>query len=362
MTSSEFTITQYDDPHNYCRFWDDSGSAFVNNDLPSVSISGSSFVLWAQPLDKLYVGKSSTFAYVGFRMAAATIGTYGTFSLFYSITSADYTIATVTPDHTITVAADIATLFTDGRKFTITGSTANDGEYTCDGNATYSAPDTTITVVETLPDGTDDGTIAAHSIWAPLTAYFNNTEGFTQHGYVAWSIPGDWGLSSVNSESGYWIRAEQDGTPGSAVEAHHLRRNLTLNPPIHADGPSFTRARTYADINGNVQKKDLTYAGPDKLTLMITQMACSMGNLQLLLDWEYYRNDLYLEDGANSSVVNFPAVAAYYRIMQGKIALGGVPLEMRSPGKMGLGRGESYPLVFDIDTVVTQSSLLGLSL
>lgn len=357
MSSGEYTITQYDDPHGLCQFWDNSASAFIAAYyLPTISMSGSSFTLWGQKEDRLYVGKVTPFAYVGFRPASASVGSYGNFSLFYSITSTAY-VPTCTAPHTITVATDLTAKFKDGNKFKIAGSTGNDGEYTCNGDSVFGAV-TTITVNETVVNSAD-GTILAHSIWAPLTALFNNTVGFTESGYIAWSIPGAWGLSTVNSESGYWIRAQPANDVTAAVTAYHLRRNLTLAAPIHCDGPTFERERVYADINGALCKKDLTYAGPTKLTLMITQMACSMGNLQLLHDWEYYRNDLYLTDGADSASVD-PAADAYYRDLQGKLI--SVPVEMRSPSKMGLSMGAYYPLVFAIDTVITQSSLLGLSL
>jgi len=55
------------------------------------------------------------------------------------------------------LAGDYAALLTDGTKFTVAGSTGNDGEYTANGDATYSDPNTTVVVDEVIPDATADG-------------------------------------------------------------------------------------------------------------------------------------------------------------------------------------------------------------
>lgn len=63
-----------------------------------------------------------------------------------------------TSGDTITVGGDAASLLATGDIFTVTGSTGNDGEYTVDSTSYDSTNDeTTITVKESVGDGTADG-------------------------------------------------------------------------------------------------------------------------------------------------------------------------------------------------------------
>jgi len=196
--------------------------------------------------------------------------------------------------------------------------------------------------------------------WTALTALFNNTSSFSVSGYLAWSVPGDWAATTVDTKSAYWIRASQSAVaPGTAATAYHLLRNLTLTEPLHNYGPEFEYDTVYPDINGALHKKDMTYKGPSKLTVGITQIACTYANFQLLQDWKLYRNSLYTSDLAVTSPIDLTA-DSYYRIMEGYLVY--VPPEMMAAGKMPLDPGAYYPLVFKIDTIVTQTSLLGKAL
>ncbi|GAB5500983.1 MAG: hypothetical protein PsegKO_32940 [Pseudohongiellaceae bacterium] len=62
----------------------------------------------------------------------------------------------------VSVAGDLEARFVEGRKFTITGSTGNDGVYTvASGGAVHAGGTTTIPVEEAVADATVDGTITA---------------------------------------------------------------------------------------------------------------------------------------------------------------------------------------------------------
>jgi len=362
MTDGTLEITQYGDNIDYCRFWDASAAAFEDRDAEAVSIGGTPFEIWDQPADILFVGNATTFNSVGYKPDTVPVG-YGTFTLKYSITSTAYTIKTATPDHTITIGSDVHLKFKDGYTFTITGSTGNDGVYTCDGDSTYSAPDTTITVEETLPDGTDDGTIAAHSIWAPLTAVFNSTSGFTVAGWIAWVIPSDWGLSTVDGDSAYWVNARQSADATTPATCYHLMRSLTLAAPLHAEGPSWnTNERVFKDINGVWQKADFTYQGPDRFRINATAVSfgTSMANISLLSSWHYYRSRLYIIQEVATSGTVAPSTDPYYRTFQGFLV--DIPDVFKTPGKMGIQPGAYYPLEFVIDNITTMDSGLGLAL
>jgi len=372
MAIGQITLTQYDDNIAYCRMADksdapDESSTYTQRDAEAISIAGTAFALWTDSSDVLYVGKSTTFPYLGIRFASAS-ATYGTPVLWYSITSTQYTIASATAaTNTITITGDVSAKFMIGYQFRIHGSTGNDGAWTCNANSTFGGGVTSIVTAEDLTNDTDDGHVPAHSIWGPLTALFNNTSALTANGYIAWSIPGDWGLSSITdagaygtaATSAYWIKATVPTATGDPSTVYHLLRNLTLTEPLHVLGPEFEYETVYADINGALHKKDMTYKGPSRYTVGMTQIACTMANFQLLIDWKTYQNRVFIENEAVTTPINI-ALDAYFRSGEGMIAY--VPLEMMDPGKMPLEPGAYYPLIFKLDTVVTQTSLLGKAL
>ncbi len=87
---------------------------------------------------------------------------------------------------TFTIPGDWRAIFTDGVAFRVVGSTGNDGEYVCDGDATYSAPNTVITVAEEIPHATADGHVAYFPDVGGVTALMGpalslDTEDVTAH-------------------------------------------------------------------------------------------------------------------------------------------------------------------------------------
>jgi len=363
MTDGTLEIEQYSDNLDYCRLWDASATAFVDLDDEAVAIAGAAFALWGQPADILFIGKDTTFNSFGHKIGTAGVG-LGTFSYKYSITSTDYPIASTTLNHTLTVAADVHLKFKDGYTFTITGSSGGliDGVYTCDGDSTYSDPNTTITVVETLAADTDDGTIAAHSIWAPLTVRYDRTLEYTQSGWVLFDIESDWGLSTVDGDEAYWINIRQDDTPYPVPTAYHLKRHLTLAAPLHAEGPKFEQERFFQDINGYWNKKDITYKGPNKYTINATAVSfgSDMDYVSLLCSWELYQTKLYIVQELNTPGILYPQYDPYYRYFRGFLV--NIPDVFKTPGKMGLAPGAYYPLEFVIDNIATMDSLTGRTL
>ncbi|TFH09129.1 MAG: hypothetical protein E4H14_05030 [Candidatus Thorarchaeota archaeon] len=71
------------------------------------------------------------------------------------------TAVVVGPPSTLTIAGDWTQNFNPGYKFTITGSTGNDGVWTVQSSVFGAA--TVITIKETLPDATVDGIIVGDS-------------------------------------------------------------------------------------------------------------------------------------------------------------------------------------------------------
>lgn len=72
------------------------------------------------------------------------------------VTTRAITEASIVND-TFKVAGDVTALFTDGTVFRVTGSTGNDGTWTCDGNSTFGGGVTTIAVTGDVTDATADG-------------------------------------------------------------------------------------------------------------------------------------------------------------------------------------------------------------
>ena len=87
-----------------------------------------------------------------FRNAATAMVWQGKCGVSHAITGVN------TGNKTFSVATDITSLIAAGEKIRVAGSTGNDGFYTIV-SATYSEPNTVITVVEAVPDATVDGTL-----------------------------------------------------------------------------------------------------------------------------------------------------------------------------------------------------------
>ena len=295
MAVEEITITQYSDNITKCLVHDPDAippADWIDNSAEAISIGGTPFTLWTDNNDEVYVGKGSEFAYVGFRVGTPAVG-YGAFTAVYS-------------------------------------------------------------------DGID-GAGAVNS-WTALTFIANNTANFTQSGFFAFAAPDDWVAGSVNGVGAppnpiYWIRITQATVaPATPATAYHLLRNLSLGLPLHVEGPVFEIDRYYRDINGVMRLRDMTYNGPTRYTVGMTQIACTNLNKQLLYDWQYYKHNLYIQDEA---FVGTGTNDCYYHTMTGRLIE--VPPQMQSPYKMGLELNAYYPLVFQIDSVLTLSTALGLS-
>jgi len=86
-------------------------------------------------------------------------------------------VSTVSGTFTISDDGDLSSLFPDGRLITINDSTANDGFYTVSGT-NYSDPAFVIDVVESISDGTVDGTIGddIHVVNDSISAYISTTD------------------------------------------------------------------------------------------------------------------------------------------------------------------------------------------
>lgn len=62
--------------------------------------------------------------------------------------------------------------------------------------------------------------------WVELTANIDdlvdNTSNFESDGLISWSLPANWGLTTVNGQNLYWIRLSTTTTPTTAAKAYYI--------------------------------------------------------------------------------------------------------------------------------------------
>lgn len=101
-----------------------------------------------------------------------------------SILEPDHPVDEYSSTTTLKIPGDFSKYFLDTVQFTIAGSTDNDGTYTCDGDSSYSAGFTTITTVETLTTGNDDGTVYRDFYWVESLSVYLETGGTAHSGGI----------------------------------------------------------------------------------------------------------------------------------------------------------------------------------
>lgn len=190
--------------------------------------------------------------------------------------------------------------------------------------------------------------------WVALTPLLDTTLGFEQSGYLAWSIPGDWALQTVNGISAFWVRATQDdATPGATAQAYNLLRNATFNKPIVMQ-PMHEKDTTVKDVNGILRLKDIPLLTPDRLIIDATHLALTMAELNLLWDMKEQVRPVFVYDGTFTAANPDFTADAYYESYEGYIDK--MPPRAMSPSKM---EPFEYTIEIDVDTVKTLADRLG---
>lgn len=102
----------------------------------------------------------------------------------YSATQTQIAIATATAGGAgtgeFTIAGDYRSKFKLGVTFEVVGSTGNNGDYTCNADATYDGTKTYIIPSEAVADGTDDGNILEREFQLEHTYFAGETEEWTE--------------------------------------------------------------------------------------------------------------------------------------------------------------------------------------
>lgn len=311
------------------------------------------------------------------------------------------------------IAQNVPDKFLNDSKFTVSGSTGNDGIYTVNGDSTWTGAATQIYVDEALPSAVGNGAIGTiwthcdthhlmltgayfslwsdtndilyvgsaspfaflgfrcktagsygdftfqywNGAWTGLTPAHNGVAGFSQSGYIAWGIPSDWALTIVSGISAYWIRGSVDAVTTKAI-AYNLLRSVTLNAPLHMLPVRATPA-IGRDINGDTYRRDIPQQGTDRLTIDCTHIAASMANVHVLWDWYHYRTRLYIESGAHIVPIGTGAWAtdAYAHAYKGRIL--SMPPGISTPHAMDTNL--RYQIEIDVDEIETLTSRLGVA-
>lgn len=192
--------------------------------------------------------------------------------------------------------------------------------------------------------------------WSTLTALHNSTAGFSKDGYLAWVMPGDWDLKTVDGVSAYWIRASVDAVTTQAY-AYNLLRSVTLNAPLHVL-PTRNAPLLGRDINGLTFRRDTPRRGPDRLTIEVTQIAAVWGRWHVLWDWWHYGTRVYIESGAKSVPISAPMTTdAYAHAYKGRIVA--LPPGVSTPDAMQIPPYSQIEI--EVDEVETLTGRLGVT-
>lgn len=190
--------------------------------------------------------------------------------------------------------------------------------------------------------------------WVALTPLHDGTLGFEQSGYLAWAIPGDWALQTVNGVSAFWIRASQDSAaPGSIAQAYNLLRNATFKKPIVMQ-PIHEQEVEVRDVNFVLRNKDVPSLTPTRLIIDATHLALTMAELNLLWDMKEQRRPVFVWDGTFTAANPNFSGDAYYESYEGRIDK--MPPRAMSPSKM---EPFEYTIELKVDTVKTLADRLG---
>jgi len=192
--------------------------------------------------------------------------------------------------------------------------------------------------------------------WESLSTLLNSTIGFTRAGYVAFSIPGDWALTTNGdkTQSAFWVRASQDeASPATPAKAYNLLRNVTLDRPVVIQ-PIHTTSRFIMDVNRLPRLKDVARTTPDRLVIDATHLALIMSELNMLWDCFDQRRPVFVWDGTFTSANPSFTADAYYESYEAYIDV--MPPRAMSPSKM---EPFEYTIEFICGVVKTIADRLG---
>lgn len=226
----------------------------------------------------------------------------------------------------------------------------------------YIGNDTTFAYIGFLPDTA--GSYGARTVeywngaaWTDMTSDIkvDSTLGFSQRGYFAFPIPGDWATNTINTQLAFWIRITVASVTTTATMFHMMRSlviDLVLQFPSSLGAPE---SRITRDINGGTGRRDRGYKGVRQAWIDMTPVSIIGSELNLLLDWEKELFEIFIEESRQSVPISFTD-DSYYKTFTGKLAK--MPDGLKSMEKMV---DTDYRIAFEIHAFTSLSTALGLS-
>jgi len=186
--------------------------------------------------------------------------------------------------------------------------------------------------------------------WSTFTPILDDTNGFENHGYVAWGTLANWAANTEDGQSAFWIRISA-ASVSTTAKFYSFLLNVTLHPPLGLPVPANPDL-FHRDINGTLYASDVTYTGPYTISVECTFKALntdsSGSELETLnlLAW-LIRNKVKLDiiDEAQTATPD-PQLDSFYKSYAGYLT-GMTPTAWPAYGKMRPGE---FTLEFQIDT------------
>jgi len=187
--------------------------------------------------------------------------------------------------------------------------------------------------------------------WLTFVPRYDSTEGFEAHGVVVWGILENFGASTVNAQSAFWVRVSAASVTTGA-KFYNLLRNTAIHEPFKLETRTLDGG-LHDDIQGDTQKTDITdFDKRGFLTLSdIDVMSVSQEGIHQLKKWQRDRTKLWIVDLARTDPVDFEKDVFIRNYVGYCISVDGA---IESPYK------ESFPygLQFKFEDIVTSTSAI----
>lgn len=195
------------------------------------------------------------------------------------------------------------------------------------------------------------------SAWTPLAFHHDSTQGFTQDGFITWTVPGTWALTTVDGASAFFMRVRSTGV-NTAGRGHHFMPVIQGGPAIILLPKFAPKDKRYTrDMNATLYRKDVVQKFVESVSVDCSQISFTHPELNYLRYLIEYRHKCRLTDLASNlglgGVISF-SLDAYYKWFEGYIT--GQLDKTASPFKM---KPDQYMLEMDVDNAQSIFAALG---
>ena len=187
--------------------------------------------------------------------------------------------------------------------------------------------------------------------WLTFVPRYDSTGGFESHGVVVWGILENFGESTVNATSAWWVRVSAASVTTGA-KFYNLLRNITIYEPFKLETRTLDGG-LHDDINGAILKTDITnFNQRGWLTISdLDVMSVSQEQAHQLKSWQRERNPLWIIDLARTNPVDY-SIDAFIRNYVGYLER--VDGTIESPHKEAF----PYSLQFRFQSVISSTEAI----